>query len=171
MTFAQLSSILEPTNHQRKIIGFDTFTGFDDLSNKDKGSKSDEAHTGGFAVDSYEEIKKCISLFDMNRFIGHLPKVELIRGDATITIPTYIEENQHLLISLLYLDFDVYEPTRIALEHFRSRMPKGAIIVFDELNLRDWPGETVALLESLDLQTLKLERFPFGSTMSFAEIA
>jgi len=28
MTFAQLSSIFEPVNYTRKIIGFDTFSGF-----------------------------------------------------------------------------------------------------------------------------------------------
>ena len=170
MAFAQLSAILEPTNHQRKIIGFDTFAGFDDLSREDKGSESREAHPGGFAVDSYEEISRCVALYDANRFVGHIPKVELVRGDALTTIPQYLEENPHLLISLLYLDFDIYKPTRIALEHFSSRMPKGAIIAFDELNLKDWPGETLALLESLDLHTLRLERFPFGSTISFAEI-
>ena len=34
----------------------------------------------------------------------------------------------------------------IALKNFISRMPKGAIIAFDELNNKNWPGETVALL-------------------------
>ncbi len=170
-TFAQLSAILEPTNHQRKVIGFDTFAGFEKLSKQDARSESKEAHPGGFATDSYEEIRRAVALYDMNRFVGHISKVELVKGDATATIPRYIQENPHLIVSLLYLDFDVYEPTRVALEQFRPRMPKGAIIAFDELNLKDWPGETQALLESLELKTLRLERFPFGSTISFAEIA
>ena len=36
-------------------------------------------------------------------------------------------------------------------------MPKGAIIAFDELNNKNWPGETVALLESIDINILKLK--------------
>jgi hypothetical protein len=47
---------------------------------------------------------------------------------------------------LLYLDFDVYEPTKAAIEALRPHMPKGAAIVFDELYSRQWPGETLALL-------------------------
>lgn len=168
--WAQLSAILEPANHQRRVIGFDTFAGFPPLVEQDAGSESGEAHEGGLAIDSYAEIERAAALLDRNRPVGHIPKVELVRGDATETIPAYVEANPQLLVSLLYLDFDVYEPTKVALEYFLPRMPKGAVIAFDELNLRDWPGESVALLESLDVRTLRLERFPFGSTIAFAQI-
>ena len=41
----------------------------------------------------------------------------------------------------------------------------------DDSNLLgDWRGESVAVLESLDLHKYKIERFPFGSFISFAEI-
>lgn len=168
--WAQLSAILEPANHQRRVIGFDTFSGFVRLAQQDEGSESAEAREGGLAIDSYAEILRAAELFDRNRPVGHIPKVELVRGDAAESIPTYVEANPHLLVSLLYLDFDVYEPTKVALEQFLPRMPRGAVLAFDELNLRDWPGESVALLESLDVGTLRLERFPFGSTISFAQI-
>ena len=36
MTFAQLSSIFEPVNFERKIIGFDTFSGLTKFSKYDK---------------------------------------------------------------------------------------------------------------------------------------
>lgn len=170
MTFAQLSSIFEPTNHQRRIIGFDSFAGHRTIAAQDAGSEAKESHIGGLAIDSFDEIMRCIELYDMNRFVGHIPKVELVRGDAVQTIPQYIENNPQLIVSLLYLDFDVYAPTKVALEYFVPRMPKGAIIAFDELNLKDWPGETVAVLEKLSLRDLRIERFPFGSTISFAEL-
>jgi len=170
MTFAQLSSIFEPTNHQRRVIGFDTFSGHCTLAQQDKHSASAEAKKGGFAVDSYSEIMNSVALHDMNRFVGHIPKVELVKGDASKTIPAYVRDNPHLVVSLLYLDFDVYAPTRTAIEQFVPRMPKGAIIAFDELNLKDWPGETQAVLELLDVNELRIERFPFGSTISFAQI-
>lgn len=170
MAFAQLSAVFEPVNHQRRIIGFDTFSGFGKLAEKDAGSASSEAYEGGFAVDSHQEILRCVELYDMNRFVGHIPKVELIRGNAAETIPKYVVENPQLVISLLYLDFDVYEPTRVALEHFLPRMPKGSVVAFDELNLKDWPGETTAVLETFDLNRLQIERFSFGSTISFAHV-
>jgi len=171
MTFAQLSAIFEPVNHQRRIVGFDTFAGFPSISDKDQGDElSRNAHEGGLAVDSYDEILRCIDLYDSNRNVGHVPKVELVRGDATKTIPAFVASNPQLLVSLLYLDFDVYEPTAVALKEFVPRMPKGAVIAFDELNLKEWPGETVAMLEALDVRDLRIERFAFGSTISFVQL-
>jgi hypothetical protein len=170
MAWAQFSAIFEPTNHQRRVVGFDTFSGFPKLAKQDRASESEQARPGGLAADSYDHLQQCVELFDMNRFIGHVPKVELVRGDATKTILAYLKENPQLIVSLLYLDFDIYEPTLAALKHFLPRMPKGAVIAFDELNLKDWRGESIAVLESLNLREYRIERCSFGSVMSFAQI-
>lgn len=170
MSFAHFSSILEPTNHQRRIIGFDTFSGFPRLAEADAKGESPNLKLGGLAVDAESEINESVKLFDQNRFVGHIPKVELVRGDASKTIPTYVKKNPHLVVSLLYLDFDIYAPTVTALRTFVPRMPKGAVIAFDELNLKDWPGETVAVLNEIGLGRLRIERFPFGSTICFSQL-
>jgi hypothetical protein len=170
MAWAQFSAIFEPTNHQRRVVGFDTFSGFPELAKQDQSSESREARPGGLSVDSYDHLLQCIELYDMNRFVGHVPKVELVRGDATKTIPAYLKDNPQLIVSLLYLDFDIYEPTLAALKHFLPRMPKGAVIAFDELNLKDWRGESIAVLESLTLRDFRIERCSFGSVISFAQI-
>ena len=57
--------------------------------------------------------------------------------------------NKHILISLLYLDMDLHEPTKVALQYFLPRMAKGSIIAFDELNYKKFPGETIAMLEEI----------------------
>ena len=169
MSFAQFSAALEPVNLQRRIIGFDTFAGFPSISPVDEGvTATSEMRVGGLAVDAYEDLQKCITLFDLNRFIGHIPKLQLVKGDATKTIPLYLEQNTHTVVSLLHLDFDLFEPTKIAIENFLPRMPKGGIIVFDELNNRTWPGETLAVLHTIGLRGLRLERFPFEPHVSFA---
>lgn len=170
MAWAQFSAIFEPTNHQRRIAGFDTFSGFPNLGEQDRLSESAEARVGGLACDSYEHLQRCVELYDLNRFVGHVPKVELIRGDAVKTIPEYLADNPQLIVSLLYLDFDIYEPTVAALKHFLPRMPKGAVVAFDELNLKDWRGESIAVLEMLKLRDYRIERFRFGSVISFAQL-
>ncbi len=170
MAWAQFSAIFEPTNHQRRVVGFDTFRGFPKLSRQDRASESLQARRGGLAVDSYDHLQECVKLFDQNRFIGHVPKVELVRGDAIKTIPQYLKENPQLIVSLLYLDFDIYEPTLAALKHFLPRMPKGSVIAFDELNLKDWRGESIAVLETLNLREYRIERCSFSSVISFAQI-
>ena len=166
LTFAHLSSILEPVNQQRKIIGFDTFEGFPEDGGK--YDNPDYAKKNTFNVDSFDDINQAINLFDKNRFLNFLPKIKLVKGDVKDTIPSYIEEHPELTISMLYIDLDLYEPTKIALENFVPKMPKGGIIVFDDLNDSNWSGETMALFDTIGIKNLKLERFPFDSRVAYA---
>jgi hypothetical protein len=169
MTWASLSAILEPLNHVRRVIGFDTFAGFVATSGHDaSASANPAAKAGALAGDPAEDIARSAAIFDVYRPLGHIPKVELVKGDALSTIPRYVEDNPHLVVSLLYLDFDLYEPTKCAIEQFVRRMPRGAVIAFDELNHRAWPGETAALLDTLGIRSLRLERFAFQPQISFA---
>src|SRR3989344_7285486 len=169
MSWAQLSAIYEPVNYQRQIIGFDTFAGFPRVKPADIAGrvKNPLAKRGGLAADSYRELEEVIKLYDKNRALSHMPKVKLVKGDFMKTGRAYIKENPHLIISLLYLDFDIYEPTREALKLFLPRLSKGGIIAFDEVNNPDWPGETKALLESLDLNCYPLQQFPYEPNISF----
>lgn len=170
MAWAQLSEIFEPLNHTRNIIGFDTFTGFVSVTEKDKTGTAMQSKDGGLAINSYEDLLRCIELYDSNRFLRHIKKVKLVKGDVAKTMPLFIVENPHLVVSLLYLDFDIYEPTVAALRLLLPRIPKGGIIAFDELNHEAWPGETIAVLEEIGIKNLRIERFPFGGTVSYAVI-
>ena len=168
MSWAQLSAILEPLNYQRKIIGFDTFAGFIGTAKEDQTGESEFLHKGGLAVDSYKDLEQAIGLYDANRILGHIPKVELVKGDIVKTVPEYLKQNPNTVVSLLYLDVDVFEPTKVAIENFISRMPKGSIIAFDELNSKNWPGETLAVLETIGIRNLRIERSTFDTMPSFA---
>ena len=86
------------------------------------------------------------------------------------TIPSFLGGNDHLLVSLLFLDMDLYEPTKLAIESFYPRMPKGAIIAFDELDNPIWPGETRALLDTVGAGRLRIERVEFDPYIGFAVI-
>lgn len=167
MTLANLSAALEPNNLTRRIYGFDTFGGFPSVSENDAPEVTGAA-VGDLASDSYEELKKIIDVYDDDRFLGHIPKVKLIKGDVTKTIPQFIEDNQHLVVSMLFLDMDLYEPTLAALKHFVPRMPKGSTLAFDELDNPIWPGETLAALDELGLGRLELKRFEFDPYISYA---
>jgi hypothetical protein len=102
--------------------------------------------------------------------LNHIQKVRLVKGDVSKTLPCYLEKNPYLVVALLWLDFDVYEPTKAALKYLLPRIPKGGVIAFDELNHEVWPGETIAVMEEIGLSNLRIERFSFGSTVSFAVI-
>lgn len=169
LSWAQISTILEPIGGAfRHVYGFDTFEGFPGVHAKDiEGSTELEWKAGDLKCDSHADLTLCIELLDMNRFLPKFPKVSLIKGDFMHTAETFLKSNPHVLISLMYLDFDLYEPTKKALEVFLPRMSKGAIVAFDEINHPFWPGETLALLESLNIRDVKIQKVPFEVSMSY----
>ncbi|GAB58436.1 TylF/MycF/NovP-related O-methyltransferase [Rheinheimera nanhaiensis] len=169
-TWAQLSAIYEPINHGRKVIGFDSFDGFPALGEQDQNTGAETEHKvqGSYRFEHMAELEKNIGLFDLNRPLGHISKMELVKGDALQTIPQYMADNKHLVVALLYLDFDLYEPTKAALKHFLPRMPKGAVIAFDELNQKQWPGETLAVLEEVGINNIRIQRVPYTPSLSYA---
>ena len=166
MAWAKLSSALEPYCLDRRIFGFDTFEGFPAIDEHDTG---EGAKTGNFepGYDVYSELQESINDYNSNRFLNQFDKVFLIKGDATQTIPTFIKENPYLIVSLLFLDFDLYAPTKVALTSFLPRMGKGSILAFDEINNPWWPGETEAMLELLDLKGHCINRFSFDPNISY----
>jgi len=167
MSWAKLSTMLEPENLTRRIYGFDTFEGFPSIGTQDH-SGSTKPEKGELCSISYDELLLLIKEYDADRFLGHLGKVELIRGDITKTVPEFVQTHQHLIVSLLFMDCDLYEPTKTAIEHFLPRMPKGAILAFDELDNPIWPGETLALLESVGISKLRLQRFEWDPYIAYA---
>lgn len=167
MAWANFSAILEPNNLGRRVYGFDTFEGFESVGSEDS-SRHRETKPGELRSDSFDEIQRLIATFDKNRFLGHVDKVHLVKGDATDTIPVFVDDHPHLLVSLLFLDFDLYEPTKVAIEQLLPRMPKGAIIAFDELDNPAWPGETLAMIDSVGSNRLRIERCEFDPYVGFA---
>lgn len=169
MAWAKLSTILEPENLTRRIYGFDTFEGLTGTKPQDQ-SEASQAQEGALSSDSYQELQALIEQYDEDRFLGHIDKVQMVKGDVTTTIPEFVAKNPHLIVSLLFLDMDLYEPTRVAIEHLLPRMPKGAIIAFDELDNPIWPGETLALLATMGIRNLRLRRIEWDPYISYAFI-
>lgn len=175
MTFAQLSAIYEPVHHFRRIIGFDTFSGTPELSEMDVSSctkESTRSQKGSFpsGLEVYEDLLRAIAVYDKNRFLPHIEKVKVIKGDIRETIPRFLKDNPHTTISLLYLDMGPYEATKSALELLYPRIVKGGILAVDHLNEYAWPGETLAILEKLGLNNVKFQKEVYDTKISYAVI-
>jgi hypothetical protein len=161
-SFVQSVFINEPLYQWRKIIGFDTFQGFPSISDKDNlNSNSHLKQINSHYEDSYDELMKLKKIHEDFRFINSNEQIKLIKGDVKYTIPKYLEENEGLMISLLYFDLDLYEPTKFALELLWDRIPKGGIIVFDNAIMDTWSGEAIALHEILKIGQCKLVKIPY----------
>ena len=87
-----------------------------------------------------------------------MKKFELVKGDASETIDVWLEENPHAIVSMAIFDMDIYQPTKDVLEKIIPRLTKGSVLVFDEINCKLFPGETIALREVVGTNTLRLKR-------------
>ncbi|KAB0503448.1 MULTISPECIES: crotonobetainyl-CoA--carnitine CoA-transferase [Pseudomonas] len=158
-TLLNLRAIKEPYNYSRHIFGFDTFSGFAAVDEKDGAL----VKSGDFHIDDgYENLlDRLLQAQESLSPNNHLKKYSLIKGDASVTSKKWLEENPHSLISMAIFDMDVYKPTKDVLEAIKPRLSKGSIIVFDELNCPHFPGETQALLEVFDMNSIEVKRSPF----------
>jgi hypothetical protein len=165
-----LRGILEPFNRHRRIIGFDTFEGFKGFGEKD-GSLC-KSTDGSFSVakDYENHLSAVLSCQERLNPISHLKRFDLVKGDACETIPKYLGEHPETIVSLAIFDFDIYKPTKAALEAIKPHLCKGSILVFDELCDDIFPGETVALNEVFGLNNVRIQRLPMTARISFMEV-
>lgn len=165
--FAALRGIYEPFNRHRKIVAFDTFAGFPVIAPQD--GRSEMMQPGQLSVpEGYAAfLDRILELHERGNPLAHIRKFELCPGDARVELPRYLEHCPETIVALAYFDFDLYEPTKACLNAIRPRLTKGSVIAFDELNDPDSPGETLALMETLGLNHVKLKRFPHASRVSY----
>jgi len=165
--FSALRGIYEPFNRHRKIVGFDTFTGFPDISSKD--GKSDMMKKGELEVTKnyVDYLAKVMEFQEKDNPISHIKKFDLRVGNAIVEIDNFLKEYPETIIALAYFDFDIYEPTKKCLEAIRPHLIKGSVLGFDELNDSDSPGETIALKEVFGLNNIKLKRYRYASRVSY----
>ena len=165
-----LRGILEPFNRHRKIIGFDTFEGFKGIGEKD-GDLS-KCKDGSFSLPKdYENyLEKILTYQEKLNPMSHLKRFEIIKGDACKTVPAYFKKHPEAIVSLAIMDFDIYKPTKAALETIKPHLCKGSIIIFDELCDDIFPGETLALEETLGINNVKIRRLPMTCRVSYVEI-
>lgn len=145
--FENLRAIYEPFNQSRRVIGFDTFEGYPEISDKDRPSET--IKVGGYKVaDNYlQYLEGLIDYHEKNNVLAAVKKHELVRGDVSKTAPQYFAENGDVVIALAYFDMALYDPTKAALEAILPHLVPGSVLMLDEFNNHDYPGETLAFKE------------------------
>ncbi|MDB5982942.1 MAG: dTDP-6-deoxy-L-hexose 3-O-methyltransferase [Pseudomonas sp.] len=167
MLYMQLSMILEPYAINRSIIGFDTFSGFTSIDAEQDPTDINESM---FSDTDETLIQDMIDANDLVRPVNRIPRCEIVKGDILETVPAFVKTRPDLVVAMLILDTDLYSSTKVALETFLPYMPKGAIVVLDEVAYRNFPGETAALRDVLDMNKVELKRLPFDSSVGYFRI-
>jgi hypothetical protein len=172
-TWQHLSALHEPYNHNRKVIGFDSFAGFSALGEFDVGADGRDLQlkkAGGMAYDGADELREGIQLFDMNRPLGLVAKGVLVDGELPGSCARYLDEHQEAVVALANFGLGLFEPTVELLRLIRPRLVKGSVSVFEDLNQATWPGETKALREVFSASEVSLYRIPYCLHISWARL-
>lgn len=142
---AKVLRLLQP-NTTKQLFGFDNFSGLP-VPHAADGAQA-KAQAGRYRGNE-EVLRAAIELYDLQDW------VHLVVGDALKTIPAFEAAFPEAMVSLAWVDFDLFEPTRAALSFLSKRLACGGIIVLDEAISHMWPGETVALLKFLETSNAK----------------
>lgn len=162
-----LRGVHEPYNPHRRIIGFDTFTGFPEVTAVDAISPS--AAPGRFAVtaDYRRHLRDVLDAHEDSEPLRHIQRTLIVQGDVRCTLPRYLEQNPQTIVALAYFDLDLYEPTRDTLRAVLPHLTRGSVLAFDELGHAKWPGETAALREVLGPGQARLHILPGLGTPAY----
>jgi len=137
---AKVMSLLQP-NSIKQVYGFDSFEGLQTFTDEDGENarvKNQDRYKGDEDV-----IRRCLKTYEMESWVS------LIIGNALDTIDVFEAENEHVMLSLSYIDFDLYAPSLKALEFSHRNLSIGGYIVLDDALISEWKGESKALKEFL----------------------
>ncbi|OGW97628.1 MAG: hypothetical protein A2Z81_09720 [Omnitrophica WOR_2 bacterium GWA2_45_18] len=169
--FENLRAIYEPFNQSRRVIGFDSFKGYVDIAGCDR--QSETIKFGGYTVsEGYQNyLEQLVDFHEKNNILGNIKKHEVVEGDVCQTVPKFFKDNPETIVALAYFDLAVYKPTKICLEAIKPHLIRGSVVMFDELNSKDYPGETVAFKEVLKSEkfTLRKSRYMTDRTMAIMD--
>jgi hypothetical protein len=162
-----LRSILEPYNFTRRLVIFDTFSGLSGTTSVDGTDRLavDGAYSAGAGYQDH--LDSVLAYHEAEAPVSHIKKFEIIKGDASETVPAYLKSHPETVISFVYFDFDIYKPTKVALQAIKPHLTRSSVIVFDQLNCPEFPGETLAVSEVLGLNNCNLRRSPLTPWMSY----
>ena len=91
--FSTFRRMYEPYNRHRKLIGFDTFTGFPELHAKDGNSNLMSEGNVATTVDYQAYLEQIMSMKEKQNPLSHIKKFELRAGEACVELPKYLSEN------------------------------------------------------------------------------
>jgi hypothetical protein len=125
-----IKKIIDYFNLKKKVFGYDHFKGMP-LHTEDRNRNS--------FVGNIKVAKYFINFF-------RLKKIQLI-NDNFFNLKKHLEKFNKF--SIIYIDCDIYETTKIILDYCSPKLSKGGLIVFDEGNQKKGTGETKAAREFL----------------------
>lgn len=144
--------LIQLRNINRNIYLYDTFEGMSAPSEFDKKTNGEYAEikykktlnkdgTSEWCYCSLDDVKKNIALTSYPQ-----EKIHFVKGDVADTLP----KNNLSKISLLRLDTDWYESTKMELETLYSKLVDGGVLIIDDYG--SWEGARKAVDEFFETE-------------------
>lgn len=131
---AKLLAIRAPLS-SKKIHLFDSFKGLTEFAAEDSVAR---ARVGDYSG-SEETLRDAARVNEVDEyFVFH-------KGLIEDSLPRYVMESPHTLFSFIYCDTDLFSSTSLILQTLWSRVSPGGIMVFDQWNMDEFPGEGTAV--------------------------
>lgn len=165
--FENLRAIYEPFNQSRRIVGFDTFAGYSSIGPQDRPSET--IKPGGYRTsEGYRAyLDELIDYHETNNVLANVKKHETVEGDVTITVPKYFTDRPETIVALAYFDLAVYGPTKACLTAIKPHLVRGSVIMLDEFNSREYPGETIAYKEVFKGERIRFQKSRYMTDRTF----
>lgn len=130
-TSYMLASVMKS---DKKLFAFDSFQGLSEMTEQDRDAAGNfQLKPKNFASDRDKAIKY-LSIFG--------DRVKVYDGWIADTLVNASDRK----FSLVYIDLDIYEPTKMAIDFFWSRMVTDSYMVFDDYK---W-GSTIRVTRAVD---------------------
>ena len=127
-----IAKLLEKNKFEKKFYIFDSFVGLSDFAKEDLTKEKQHQPIANYFKANEKQF---------NDIFNQFPFISIKKG----WIPSRFEEIKNEKFSFINIDVDLYEPTRDSLDFFYPRLINGGCIHLDDYNLREWPGNKIAL--------------------------
>lgn len=163
-TWANFLETFCPGDRNRMVFGFDDFEGYNKYSEHDKNFQQFIEEKKHHLVSDYDFICRLLDLKTKDNLIPGLKRAEIINGDVLNTIDDFLVRHVGLRLCLLYIDVNLYHPTKYALEKLYDLVVPNGIIAFNGYAQVPHEGEGKALDDFINSRNLKpkFQRFSFS---------
>lgn len=148
MLIAKSLRIFDPLSPKR-IHVFDSFEGLTEFNDSDIAARGQRGSYRG----SREALLCCAEL------AGVKDDLEIHEGLIENTLPKFSESHRETRFSFVYCDTDLYGATKTILAHAWGLVSRGGLMIFDQWNMAEYPGEGVAVNEFVEAYEAEIEVF------------
>jgi len=139
-------AIYDSFDHQRQIVGFDTFSGYEGFGANESADPTIQNSTYSLKTHYEEYLRDILGNHELaNGKVRSLHQV--IKGDASLKFPEFLDANPGAPIALAIFDMNAFQPTLDCLQVMSSKILSGSVIAFWQFARPEITGERKAFEE------------------------